>query len=987
MSWYLQGPFPLDLGSVKGSMKSVLASTERVDAGTFEGRADVRPAEGAGGAPGLYAVWRKEEPNGKNAQHGWSFAGLWLLFADNWIDKGTEGPPQSHPPYALEILEALTEAVWWKMRVPRWPLNGHVWSPLVVLEWPASLASRSTMPPPGVPATYAPARVEAAESGWMAPAVDTVAGGEDPWLAPPRAAATTVSAQDANAPEPTPNLPLSRSLVSVVRARLEYTGAEHTAACWLVLPERFGAAAVGGEAADLDAWFTLATKAGRKSPRGVAAQDADAGQASGPPLETTLGDTPHVVGRPLALFGGRVGFPLSGWLTRRLSVWPPAAARVQPGSLRSRDVGRRWRAQAVQAAAVLLGVTLGVLSLAALVDFVSQTRYDEANVVPVALPQPAVSVCSPDNERFMAELRCQVDWFASGGSPDVAVCGDDGATSARIAPTTDLQADFCGVYDRVKDRNFASEEEEEPGQPTQPAWAWHEVAASRACFNALRYPYMYQLPTDASAPTGARPNPDLLLKDQRLQIADLVTLVSDLTTTCEVYRPQVERLLEGAVLATHVGDGVPDAPAFALRKLVLDAAVEGLREQDARCFAQGAEVGASATASYDTLCVADPTGEPAGEERVAWKRLGGPAPDAETSLIDRYFSARFPNAAGPDADAAPLWRCHARLTNRTTTEDVTATRWGLGAPLVSVYDVLRGRMTGQLGLDAALLAIEENKVDAGPCWAVTARVAARYQPVHPLVSPLDPKQWPSEEQQLCGQVCAARFGLAPEQEDSWVTAGADINSCMDATPPSTGPADSTAAFDRLRLPWNYGERNTWKSPRVLDICAFNLVAQGYLPGGADGIILGGLSPQAWAGETTVGSGVAGGREGAAADAADGLSSYGRAHSVATCGYVATQCFATGLLGIVGDSRLEPFVWEREWSGWVDRMGRDAPRGTGSEKESFSPWCDLVRPYISPDGALPEGKLEYPCAKGVDDTRIAYERALVQIAAGSALVAE
>ena len=67
---------------------------------------------------------------------------------------------------------------------------------------------------------------------------------------------------------------------------------------------------------------------------------------------------------------------------------------------------------------------------------------------------------------------------------------------------------------------------------------------------------------------------------------------------------------------------------------------------------------------------------------------------------------------------------------------------------------------------------------------------------------------------------------------------------------------------------------------------------------------------------------------------------------------------------MGEPGNEPSEWKVSFGKSIQKTAQLFP----TELEKENPWCRLVQPYMSPTGALPEGQLDYPCAKGVDDAR-------------------
>jgi hypothetical protein len=49
---------------------------------------------------------------------------------------------------------------------------------------------------------------------------------------------------------------------------------------------------------------------------------------------------------------------------------------------------------------------------------------------------------------------------------------------------------------------------------------------------------------------------------------------------------------------------------------------------------------------------------------------------------------------------------------------------------------------------------------------------------------------------------------------------------------------------------------------------------------------------------------------------------------------------------------------------------------------MSPWCEEILPFLKPDGVLPEGQFDFPCAKGVEEARQRVAASILRIASGS-----
>ncbi len=1070
MSFRLQGPFPLDLQAVGASVRVALGQA-RAAMGERDFAARLRAMEGTGATPGLYLLW--DDPAGGGASAAPSVAGFWLTFGPSYVEGGPQEPLDRHPPFGQPILDALTEEVWWQgLRVvPRDP--DPRWRPLFVFEWPSDLANRSACPPPGVPTDQNDENH-----------IEKEPGGD--WLAlEDFEEQATVLAR--NLPDPGPAGPARapiepRSLIAVIQGDLRLQGNQHAASYALVhLPEDLGA---GPGGVHLPAWM-----------------DHAFGGGSAPPE-----DDYQAAGVPLRLPGDRVGYALGGWLTAALDVFPQRPSACETGVLLGRDVGSRWKVQARTTASVVTTVVVMVLALAALVQEFTRPRAHAGPAAPATEAQPALSVCSVDNEQFVQELRCQIQQAGDNLPLDQRACGDrakEGETrDRRVQPiSADLQATWCGLRDRDLDerRPFGMPEEARPEQVKVREPLRHggyaDLVAARSCYNVLQHPEDYRL--DPAEPDLYHlPNPDRFLEDPVYEVKALGELVRELDRACDAFRPRLERQVEGAVLATHVGAAAEPARAVdrtlpeaaQLRQFALIKATEALPPTERICLNDGASNGPYAASGYGDLC----TGAAAPATGSAWDRLarddledllGAPAeagpdplaalvatpnpedpqvPAPGETLVDRYVMARYSPFNHPSEayeqvvqGASDLWKCHMALADPKLPmpmaggtgyiDGSVSVRWDLTAPVPSSYpDRSAGAVTRQLELDAVLSDLEGGGPDLGACWPVVARRLVRYRPVHPLLPEREVLPWPSEEQQLCAQVCAVLYRVrqSPHRDD-WYTRGTDLGRCVDRRgPDSLTRSASGAAFSALRLPWNFTRDKQWEEPYPFEICAFNLVAEDYLSGDIGEVISDGTPAPRWAGETidyrtTRGKGetLAGGVDlrklgydrpnqqlpwvssepGAAWEAAMNLESYGRARSSSTCGHAATQCFVSQMVASISSNPDQPHRWMAAWQTRMTRLASgdgtddldraleatekerirlaqqaenaDAERSYGNERARATPWCRLIQPYMAGDGGLPEGQLDFPCASGVEKTRQQVEGVLQQLAGSGRTVAQ
>ncbi len=949
MSYALVGPFAFDTGAVLARGREALASVQRRI--RDERLAELLARNPSGEQPGLYVLLSEGEGGSR-------IAGFWVTFASTWFDDGTPGPPDRHPPYAGGLLDAATEEVWWKNLTVTDDGRG-TWSPVIVLEWPAEMAVRAAHPPPGVHA-----RARAQQRGRK--------DEDENWLettSPGRTFETKPAVVEVKEEreDPYAGVPARRSLITVVRGQLTYDRSLHRGHTTLVPPGVFSRATRAPSVA-LDDWLGLAA--------GIS--DADAQQA--------LTDTP-VLGPPLVLPGGRAGFAQAGWLTRALDLWPARPIEIVPGALSDRVVRTKWVGQVARALASMAAVLTMVGGLAVGVRIAAEPNPQPSQKPPAPAPQPAMSVCSADHQKFVDELRCQISRLSQTGEtfPDDPWCGDDGSGESTTVSNEDLQAAWCGLLDRSLDGWEGNRVEREA------TYNFGELAAAQACFNVLGHPYPYAQPL-ARGGGMLVADPSRFLDDEALSIASLRELTTTLEKACKTYRARAESRVEGAVFATHVGapfnredrfaGGQKESSSAALRRLMVSVAAQGQSGDAVRCFDEGVHEGLSSD-RYAGLCGdVDRVDEDLGATKI-WKKLGGETPAGGQGVLARYVSSRFglggetPNTK-VSTDVA-LWQCHLTLTGAIPSGVGRAvpTLWDLTLPVPATYSQ-SGGVQRQLQLDAALGAFEQG-LDAGICWEVVRKRLISYSPVHPLLASLDPEGWPSEEQQLCGQVCATVFRVATSlSEETWVTPDADLAMCYDNDPPVEGARLGRGSFDELRVPWHGLPATGWRTPSAAQVCAFNLVAQNYFPAGDEGFLVGGKSPVQWAGETTTGSRIAGGADGLAADSIGGMmrSNSGSGWSVGRCGHVATQCFASVAMETMGDPKTERYEWLLKWSTEVERLANDKPIKVAEAQ----PWCAPIQPYLSLQREM--AQFDAPCRQGVNTARANMERAIRQFAQGN-----
>jgi hypothetical protein len=240
-----------------------------------------------------------------------------------------------------------------------------------------------------------------------------------------------------------------------------------------------------------------------------------------------------------------------------------------------------------------------------------------------------------------------------------------------------------------------------------------------------------------------------------------------------------------------------------------------------------------------------------------------------------------------------------------------------------------------------------------------------------LLGELEPDGWPTDEQQLCGHICAAGLNIKRSPNDSqWVTRELDLEQCVIRT---SGPDKDmgTGRLDVLRLPWNEAKRGEWVEPKLEHVCAFNVVAQDLMPPLEEGYVISGRAPKEFVGEMALGSRIVGGLGGLAARYVKGLAFARRdsVSSVSACGHVATQCFTSVLLEVTGDKDVERYRWLEEWKRRIEDM-QDWKRG---KLASEYPWCVGLKGYLMPERET--AQFDAPCVSGVAEARGRAEAAI------------
>ena len=87
-----------------------------------------------------------------------------------------------------------------------------------------------------------------------------------------------------------------------------------------------------------------------------------------------------------------------------------------------------------------------------------------------------------------------------------------------------------------------------------------------------------------------------------------------------------------------------------------------------------------------------------------------------------------------------------------------------------------------------------------------------------------------------------------------------------------------------------------------------------------------------------------------------------------------------MTGVMGDKSNQLSSWQRSFSDSVTAVARTNPEDLAVQ----NPWCNLVRPYLGQNGVLPEGQLDFPCAKGVAEAQenavVALEQLIAEVGA-------
>jgi hypothetical protein len=973
---------------------------------------------------------------------------LWVTLDATWMEAGP-APGVEQLPLAGALLEALAEVQWWG------DLDDATLRPVVVLEWPPALAVRSAVPPASptpAPQPELPLDVETAQtlppedddtppeerSAAPTPPVVPVAASPAPvsppavslpparldpmdevnfWddeltaappsprpppvVAPPPTLEALPDLTSADVPEPTS--PLTSAQADLAEPETPNTVGSHAEAP-VASPPR--APQVG---------LMMVMRAELVMRRGVhsgvySLQSPSTDSADAPPRPLT--EWLAAPEGPCLVPGDRVALPLPGWLSRELAPQPEAPDLTLEGRLMRRVVQRPWRVMAQDAAMSTFGVLLLAVVVAGGASLASTSK-PAAAPDPVEPEQgPAISPCSADHAQFMEELRCQVAAMADPEGSSGPRCRDHGVTTADLsgAGEGDLRASYCGLLHREKD-GWTGNFDDVSARGSRHNFA--QLAASQACFNVLGHPDDYKQPQSTSRRLA---DPRRLLHDKTFRISSLSALVDELDERCDGYAERLEAKVRGAVFVTHVGDGDtplsaveddadtrpcltkgPEGERDCLRSGLAAVASRAVSSELRACFEHGVTSGVRWRPG-EGLCGVSDAWSVASKDKKAWMGLAGSAARGAQGddPLQRYVAARFDSrTTAPVSDA--LWSCHLDLQRGSGAARPVEVAWGLRLPIPARYELGGAGVGTQLLLDAALTQMDNEGVNAGRCWSVVRGQLAAYSPVHPLLEELDPARWVSTEQQLCAQVCAARYNVTPTEHDArWWTRTSDLGVCTSGSRPTPEALQQDDGLDVLQLPWNWtwyrsvwngrryravqreqSEDMGWQNADADQICAFHLAAQERITLSDGGLLSGERSGESWAGAALEGVRVAGGKDGAAVRAIRGLElekNYAHnqpvgAYGQEVCADVATQCFTTIMLETM--AARPRYQWVEGWQSEI----RALPKKPIEDVFLEDPWCAAIHGYI--DSSV-QGILELPCTQGVQQAEASVQDALINL---------
>ncbi|MAA80020.1 MAG: hypothetical protein CL916_12265 [Deltaproteobacteria bacterium] len=944
--------------------------------------------------PGLYLLLNDE---GDFPQ----LVGFWIVFGSAYLEDGPKGAPDRDPPYAQEILEALTEEVWWK-NYNVFPQQNKTWNPLIILHWPSSLAFRSAFSPPG-----------------LALSSTEFATGEEVDLAPhswlerfDQEESVQEEEEEVVVEEEWTHVSPDRSLLMIIKGTMQHSRISHKGLFHMVHPQFLGDPSLR-DPIPYPQWLDKI----------AVEHDQDPSTHE-----------KHFLGQPLGLPNGHVALPASGWLTNTLDTWPIAPKDIRHAKLMARDVGSRAIAQLRQAIGISLGVLCVIVTLSLVVRVATTPQIKQIPEAVPPQPQPALSLCSPDYDLFMEELRCQISHFAVGTKSN-RFCRDKGTEEvirdeyvSELMTDQNLQAVYCGLRDREDDGRIYKD------ITTQISDNFATIALTKACFNVLGHPYEYAKRSQ-QGDGGVHPDPRLFLTGN-LSVQQLIDVHDTLDVVCDSLKERTESRIEGAIFSSFIGAKKPKDfdsqrleqkdEGYLLREDLSKIANASLETGVSKnCFALGMTAEPYGVEDYDIMCERNGRNRTKfQQDETIWNLLNQDQehtnciPSNKTtsrnlantplsrrdlqscSIVAQYETARFgdypekiryerntPKLHTKMSEPSSLWQCHNMLgyRQRLETKDISVL-WDLSLPVPQNYNINGVGVQRQIQLDAGLRALQIDPTVSGrlgACWDVVSSRLQKYQPVHPLLTEPDENMWVTSEQQVCAQVCASYYRFKkpnPEKRKTWLTRKNDLRRCIHDGEPKKAPYGN-GVLDKLLLPWNNDINQDWILAKDEHVCAFNLIAQGYFP---DEMLVGEIAPPVWAGTTNEISKVAGGTEGAAYKAIESLRRYGQTRSRASCAYASTQCFSGLITEALGESEISS-EWKQIFEKKVltlsrlsiEDLDRDMSKRFKSEsleeyesrfhEDIRNPWCRMVHPYLDLDG-LPEGQLDLPCAIGVDDAQ-------------------
>ena len=182
-----------------------------------------------------------------------------------------------------------------------------------------------------------------------------------------------------------------------------------------------------------------------------------------------------------------------------------------------RNVGSRALAQFKKAASISVTVLMSIVLLSLVVRVATTPQFQDVPPAKPIIPQPALSLCSAEHEKFMEEFRCQIRAYALNLNTDKPFCGDKGSVSGvdfltnsgLVGDFADLQPLYCGIRDRKQDAWVW-------GKEGKGGYSFGELAAAKACFNVLGHPWQYQSKKMYQSKEGRSlflPEPDLFWQE------------------------------------------------------------------------------------------------------------------------------------------------------------------------------------------------------------------------------------------------------------------------------------------------------------------------------------------------------------------------------------------------------------------------------------------------------------------------------------------